>query len=120
MVNQLTFPRELRLLTPEDFQNVFQHAVRLSSPHLTLVVTKNSLTYPRIGFAIAKKQIKRAHERNRIKRIVRNEFRLKQHMLPAVDVVVMARTSIVELSNAEIRIMLDKLWARLLKNNYLH
>ena len=36
----------------------------------------------RLGLAITKKKVKRAHERNRIKRLTREYFRLHQHELP--------------------------------------
>lgn len=111
---QFTFTRELRLLTPSDFNTVFKNPLRASSPHITFVAQRNDLGYPRIGFALAKKQIKRAHERNRLKRIIRDYFRLNQHQLPAMDMVVMARTSAMSLTSTEIRELLDKLWQRLL------
>ena len=47
MVKQVTFPRELRLLTPDTFQKVFAQPVRASSPHLTLLAIRNELTHPR-------------------------------------------------------------------------
>lgn len=114
MINQLTFIRELRLLTPSDFDHVFSQSTRLGSPYITLVVRKNSLSHPRLGFAIAKKQVKHAHERNRLKRVIREYFRLTQHELPKVDIVVMARSAVIELDNVALRQVLDKLWQRLL------
>ena len=68
MVKQ-TFPRELRLLTPENFQKVFAQPVRASSPHITLLAIRNELTHPRLGLAIPKKalkQIGRASCRERV------------------------------------------------------
>ncbi len=37
------------------------------------------------------KNVKRAHERNRIKRLAREYFRLHQHELPSMDFVVLVR-----------------------------
>ncbi|MDF7667244.1 ribonuclease P protein component [Orbaceae bacterium ESL0727] len=110
---KLTFPRELRLLTPLDFNSVFQESVRAGSPYLTLVTRVNNLAHPRLGFAIAKKQIKRAHERNRIKRIAKEYFRQRQLTLPAVDFIVMAKTTVIELDNAQLVATLDKLCQRI-------
>jgi len=114
VINRLTFVRELRLLTPTDFNHVFNQSIRVSSPYITLVARKNSFNHPRLGFAIAKKQVKRAHERNRLKRVIRDHFRLAQHELPAIDVIVMARTAAIDIDNAALRQVLDKLWQRLL------
>lgn len=114
MVNY-SFSRELRLLTPDDFQPVFKNAIPAVSPHLTLLARKNSLGHPRIGMAIPKKHIKRAVGRNRIRRIVREQFRLQQHQLPAIDIVVIAKAGIADLSNQEINKILDKLWRKLVQ-----
>ncbi len=109
MVSQ-TFPRELRLLTPESFQNVFAQPVRASTPHLTLLATKNTLSHPRLGLAVPKKALKRAVWRNRVKRVVRESFRSHQHELPAIDIVVIAKGGLKQIDNAELFGLLDKLW----------
>jgi len=103
------------LLTPEDFQPVFKQAIPAVSPHLTLLARKNSLDHPRIGMAIPKKHIKRAVGRNRIRRVVREQFRHQQHQLPAIDIVVIAKAGIADLSNEEINKVLDKLWRKLIQ-----
>ena len=106
---RLTFPRELRLLTPQDFNCVFQNSIRAGSPYITLVVRKNHFSFPRLGFAIAKKQVKRAHERNRIKRIAREYFRHNQDKLSGIDFILMARHAVIELDNQKLTAILDKL-----------
>ena len=102
-------------MTPDDFQPVFKNAIPAVSPHLTLLARKNNLDHPRIGMAIPKKHIKRAVGRNRIRRIVREQFRLQQHQLPAIDIVVIAKAGIADLSNQEINKILDKLWRKLVQ-----
>ncbi|ACY86383.1 RNase P protein component [Edwardsiella piscicida] len=72
----------------------------------------NSLGYPRIGLTVAKKHVKRAHERNRIKRLTRESFRLRQHSLPAMDFVVIVKKGVQELDNRALTEMLEKLWRR--------
>lgn len=111
---KLTFPRELRLLTPFDFKFVFQESIRVGSPYLTLVTRKNHFHHPRLGFAIAKKQIKRAHERNRIKRVAREYFRLHQHDLPHVDFIVMAKNAAIDIDNLQLTSTLDALCQRII------
>ena len=107
------YPRELRLLTPEHFKNVFNEPVRAASPHLTLLAKVNSLGHPRLGLTVPKKVLKRAVWRNRIKRLTRESFRHKQHELPAIDIVVIAKSGIGQLNNAEITQLLEKLWRTL-------
>ncbi|MGX2949823.1 ribonuclease P protein component [Ursidibacter sp. B-7004-1] len=109
---KLTFSRELRLLAPVQFKAVFEQPFRASTPQLTLLARENSLENPRLGLTVAKKHLKRAHDRNRIKRIVRESFRLKQQQLPCYDFVFVAKAGIGKLSNVELFEILEKLWQR--------
>ena len=108
-----TFTRELRLLTPAHFKNVFDNPVRAASSHLTLLAKPNELGHPRLGLAVPKKALKRAVWRNRVKRVAREAFRLKQHQLPSVDIVVIAKRGIGEIPNDELFELLDRLWRTL-------
>lgn len=111
-MNKLTFSRELRLLAPTQFKAVFEQPLRASTPELTILARQNTIENPRLGLTVAKKHLKRAHDRNRIKRIVRESFRLKQHELPNVDFVFVAKGGIGKLDNATLFSTLDKLWVR--------
>ena len=106
------FSRELRLLTPAHFENVFNKATPAVSPHITALARKNNTDKPRIGITIAKKRVKTAVARNRIKRIIRENFR-KQHQLPGIDIVIVAKTGIDKLTNNDINKALNKLWNKL-------
>ncbi|MGQ7168644.1 ribonuclease P protein component, partial [Escherichia sp. R-CC3] len=70
------------------------------------------LWHPRIGLTVAKKNVRRAHERNRIKRLTRESFRLRQHELPAMDFVVVAKKGVADLDNRALSEALEKLWRR--------
>ena len=58
---------------------------------LTMLATPNNLDHARIGVTLSKKRAKRAVDRNRIKRKIRENFRLKQHKIPAFDIIVIAK-----------------------------
>ena len=104
---KLAFPRELRLLTPNHFNFVFQQPQRAGTPQITILGRMNTLGHPRIGLTVAKK-----YERNRIKRLTRESFRLSQHSLPAMDFVVIAKKGVQELDNRALTEILEKLWRR--------
>lgn len=48
----------------------------------------NELDHARLGMVVAKRQFRRAVDRNRMRRIIRETFRLQGPDLPALDVVV--------------------------------
>lgn len=87
------------MLTPSQFTFVFQQPQRAGTPQITILGRLNSLGHPRIGLTVAKKNVRRAHERNRIKRLTRESFRLRQHELPAMDFVVVAKKGVADLDN---------------------
>ena len=74
----------------------------------------NGLDHARLGLAISKRVSKRAVERNRIKRLVRESFRRIRRQLPAIDVMVMAREQAAGVVGSELLAEMDGLWQRLL------
>lgn len=64
--------------------------------------------------AVAKKRAKRAVDRNRLKRVIRESFR-NQNMLIGVDIVVLPRDASVTASNDQLRASLEKQWLRIAK-----
>jgi len=70
----------------------------------------------RLGIIVAKKKVKTAVARHRIKRLVRESFRQARQSLPDIDVIVLARQGIEKKSNQTIFNELDKHW-RYLKSN---
>lgn len=109
---KLNFSREQRLLAPVQFKYVFEQPQRASSPEITILARPNSLAYPRLGLTVAKKHLKRANDRNRIKRLCRESFRLLQQDLPAYDFVIVAKAGIGKLDNRTFTETLSKLWQR--------
>ena len=51
----------------------------------------NQLEYPRIGYSIPKRGTKLACRRNRLKRLVKEAFRLNAHQLPKMDLIVLVQ-----------------------------
>jgi ribonuclease P protein component len=116
MVNY-EFNRDSRLLTPGHFQSVFSKPLRFGSSHITILVTPNTDERNRLGLAIAKKRVKLAVQRNRVKRQVRESFRLHQHELPHIDMVVMVKSGTDKLENTEIRKQLEKIWRKIIQRH---
>ncbi len=112
-MSEFNFPRELRLLTPSEFTPVFNNPVVATSPAFTILAKPTTLDTPRLGLTIAKKRVKKANQRNRLKRIIRESFRHQQHQLPHVDMVVMAKSGADKLDNTELFKHLEKLWRKI-------
>jgi len=79
------------LNTASEYSAVFKHAKRVSDNLLTVLVSKNPDKRAKLGLAIAKKMVKKAVLRNRIKRMVREAFRLRKQQLIGVEMVVLCR-----------------------------
>ena len=112
-MTELTFPRELRLLTPSEFTPVFKQPIVASNQAFTFLAINNNQGNPRLGLTIAKKRVKKAVARNRIKRLIRESFRQRQHQLPNIDVVVMAKNETDKMTNEQLFKLLDKQWKKL-------
>lgn len=110
-----SFHRELRLTESKQYRKVFREAKKVKQQYLLLQVMYNNLPYSRIGIAIAKNRIPRAVDRNQIKRIIRESFRLAK-ISRGLDIVVIVQQGFDKLTKAKQREQLDYLWQRL-KNN---
>jgi len=111
------FGRDKRLLTPRQFKAVFDSpSGKAQGRNVLLLARDNQLDHPRLGLVIGKKSVKLAVERNRIKRQIRESFRLNQDNLTGWDIVVVARKGLGDLENAELAQQFGKLWKRLARS----
>jgi ribonuclease P protein component len=107
---RLGFSAANRIVEPGTFKSVRLRGKRFSDALMRVNAKRNDLTYPRLGLAIATKTLGTAVARNRLKRIVRESFRLNQHRLPAVDITVAAAPAARGAQAVAIRASLDKFW----------
>jgi ribonuclease P protein component len=96
-----------------EFDAVYRQGYRLSDSLFTLNYLPNTGRCPRLGLAIAARTAGIAVERNRIRRVIRESFRLARPMLPSADIVIGARPAVRTAANAALRDSLDALWVRL-------
>jgi ribonuclease P protein component len=108
------FPRRAHLRASAQFQAVFGGGTRFSGPLFRLQILPAS-TEPaeaRLGMTVSKRVDKRAVARNRIRRQIRETFRLQRAQLPPGDYVFQAKPEAKLVDNPGLRQALLKLLAR--------
>ena len=109
-----SFSPEVRLRCAADYKGVFDGALfKVHQPHFIFLAKVTEQPKSRLGIVVAKKKVRRAHERNRIKRLTRESFRLNQHNMDDIDIVVMPKQGIESVSNAELFQQLQFAWSKL-------
>lgn len=110
----LSYPKSARLITSADFSHVFDKQVARSVDDVFILLAAPSAeNRPRVGLAIAKKRAKRAVDRNKLKRIIRESWRLNCQHYGNLDVVVMIKPGAHKNDNQVLRDKLARHWTRL-------
>lgn len=107
------FGKSARLLNANDYKAVFDKAdYKVSNREFLFLARRNGFDRSRLGLIIAKKHVRLAVDRNRLKRHIRETFRL-QESTRGVDVVVLARKGADHHPNPELKRQLNRLWRKL-------
>jgi len=104
--------KHAKLLKAAEFDQVFKQSVRSSDQYFTVLARPNKQDLPRLGLAISKKRVRLAVGRNRLKRLIRENFRLSEQNACA-DYVVMAGSGAAKASNEDLLSALEKHWKTL-------
>ncbi|WP_093034281.1 ribonuclease P protein component [Thiocapsa roseopersicina] len=105
-----TFPRTCRLTLSRQFRDVFAEPRRHGGAGLLVLYRENRSGHPRLGLAIAKKCARRAVDRTRLKRIVRESFRLNRSRLGGWDIVVLCASGAPAMPNQRLFATLARAW----------
>lgn len=81
------FTRKHRLKNKRDFAGVFVKKLKIRFNCCLVLYKSNNLGCPRLGMIIKKSIVRKAHDRNHIKRIVRENFRKHIPILGGLDLV---------------------------------
>lgn len=109
-----------RLKKPDQFQTVYKSKQWGGSKHYTFNVLAqdgldDNLGHGVLGATVSKKVSKLAVDRNRIKRQIRDYYRLHQHDIDNAHLVITAKPSCNKASNVDRYQSLDELWTKILK-----
>jgi ribonuclease P protein component len=106
------FRSNQRVLKSKDFRKISQVGTRVFVKDFLAVVSNAHTDIGRIGITVSKKCSKKAVERNRIKRLVRESYRLNADCLQTKDVVVIAKVHTSEKPNPVLSSELNRLWKK--------
>lgn len=82
ILKRLSFSKKKRLVSNKQFEAALAHNVRVADGLLVLYVAENDCGCPRLGVSVGK-SCGGAVRRNRLKRLLREVFRLNQDRIPA-------------------------------------
>ena len=102
-MSEYSLKKHERLCKKSEFKTVYEKGRRLFSDHFVIMYLPNNLKYSRLGITVSKK-IGNAVKRNRVKRLVREFFRLNKKDLPCgYDIVFIAKKGAEELNYFSVR-----------------
>ena len=113
------FPKQRRLLRTRQYQRVFSEGMRSAEQGLVVLACRNALGFPRLGLAIPRKHLRRSVQRNRLKRLIRESFRLHQRELAQLDLIVIARQGVDTMAAEDISVVLQRHWAKVRRQGVL-
>jgi ribonuclease P protein component len=110
---RFSFKKEDRILKRSEFQELTRFGRKLENDCLIAFIQPGRLNRPRLGITITRK-VGKAAQRNRIKRLIREYFRLnRQHLNQNWDINIIAKKKAVDLSSEKVFASLQDLFEKI-------
>ncbi|MDE3401276.1 MAG: ribonuclease P protein component [Coxiella burnetii] len=106
-----------RIRTTAEFRRMYAARQRIIGRYYLLYYRENEIKHSRLGVVASKRNVRKAVWRNRVRRVVKEAFRIRKKDLPAFDIVVVAKASSVEADNKELYECINKLFTQLEKQS---
>ena len=110
--------KHAKLIKTDDFSSVFNFRKRIATQYLAFHYLPSQHTKARLGLVVAKKTAKSAVHRNYMRRVLRECFRLQQHEIGAVDLIIRVQKNFGKADFVQIKQEFDELMAKL--NQRIH
>jgi ribonuclease P protein component len=115
-----SYLRSYRLVSKHDFQFVFDKPSRVTQKFILALFKPNQQSVARLGIIIGKRHVKRAVDRNLLRRLIRESFRHLQAQLKGLDIIVLMRSEWCPLGTRIWRNEIDNLWQLLINSSLPH
>ncbi|MBF0417116.1 MAG: ribonuclease P protein component [Magnetococcales bacterium] len=111
--SEFGFPKSARLLVSGEFQRVMSRGRRIATRFFTLLTLPVQSAHMRLGITVSRK-VGNAVQRTRVKRLIREQFRLhRPRLATGFDCVIIAKPQAGRTINAELHTDLHDLFTRL-------
>jgi ribonuclease P protein component len=114
------FSRAQRLVHKPQFDAVYQKGRKFGDAYFMVLAKSSGKPSAGLGLSVSSRSVGNAVNRNRIKRIIRDSFRLNCADLPPVDIVVNTRSGARNATNDELRNSLTQHWNNVVKRCGAH
>jgi ribonuclease P protein component len=101
------------MIKTDDFSSVFNFRKRFSSQYLAIHYQPNTLQHARLGLVVGKKIAKLSVSRNYMRRVLREFFRVNQHDICHVDLIIRVQKKFGKVDFIQIKQEFDLLIAKL-------
>jgi ribonuclease P protein component len=112
-LGMFSFPRQAKIVKTDDFSSVFNLRKRIANKHLVMRYQPSEQNRVRLGLIVSKKTAKLAAQRNYMRRVMRELFRLNQQHLPKIDLVIQIQKAFDQTNFAEIKSEFELLMKKL-------
>ncbi|MCV2528793.1 MAG: ribonuclease P protein component [Candidatus Lightella neohaematopini] len=105
MNKKYKFLKKQKLLFNKQFNLVFNKLEYFSfDKQFTVIGCINNLNYSRIGIIVPKKNIRYSFQRNKMKRLVREYFRLNKHKFFFMDYIILVKKYLLEIKQINFKV----------------
>ncbi len=111
MTDLLHFRPCHKLRTPADFERVYRGGKRSGDGVFAVNALSNELGFARLGMSVSTRSAGNSVKRNRVRRLIREFFRLTRVTLPALDYVVTSRPGVRSVDRTRLLNTLEHLFA---------
>jgi ribonuclease P protein component len=112
-VATFSLTKQAKLIITDEFSSVFNFRKRISTQYLILHYRPSAHGQARLGLVVSKKTAKSAVHRNYMRRVLRELFRLQQHEIGAMDLIIRVQKNFSKADFMQIKQEFDVLMTKL-------